>query len=201
MRTETITYKIYPFEELDDKAKEKARDWFKEDYPDYEWWDYTYDRWKEDLTEIGFNDPDFSFSGFCCQGDGASFTADLDLDKLIDCLMTCDPAAYKYRRLIGVQSTELTWPFWEGPKVIRTDSHYCHENTVRTELYLQDAGPRTAKLIDELQADIEALRYTLCRKLYRELEAEYDHMRSNEHVDETITINEYEFTEDGKIYP
>ena len=46
---------------------------------------------------------------------------------------------------------------------------------------------------------VEALR-DLARWLYRQLEAEYDHLTSDEAVDEGIIINEYTFTDGGRRF-
>ncbi len=40
---------IYKFDELSERAKEKARDWYREGALDYEWWDSVY----EDAKAIG----------------------------------------------------------------------------------------------------------------------------------------------------
>lgn len=44
-----ITVKLYQYGELSDKAKEKAREWFREGYDGYQSWEYI----KEDATNIG----------------------------------------------------------------------------------------------------------------------------------------------------
>jgi hypothetical protein len=49
MKTKTIT--LYTFDELSDKAKEQARNWFREGNFDYAWWQFTYD----DAERIGLN--------------------------------------------------------------------------------------------------------------------------------------------------
>ena len=64
-----------PFAQLDDDAKEAARDWYREAGFQHEWWDHIYEEWTEELKEMGFDGIDISFSGFASQGDGASFTA------------------------------------------------------------------------------------------------------------------------------
>jgi hypothetical protein len=43
----TIT--VYTFDELDEKAKDRARDWYRQGALDYEWWDSLYD----DAANIG----------------------------------------------------------------------------------------------------------------------------------------------------
>jgi hypothetical protein len=45
----------------------------------------------------------------------------------------------------------------------------------------------------------EALR-DLARWLYRKLEAEYDHLTSDEAIEEGIIVNEYTFTEAGRRF-
>ena len=45
----------------------------------------------------------------------------------------------------------------------------------------------------------EALR-DLARWLYRQLEAEYDHLTSDESIEEGIIVNEYTFTEGGRRF-
>ena len=60
---------------LSPAAQERARDWYRENCLDYEWWDSDYDHWKEKLAALGFTDADIKFRGFYSQGDGASFTA------------------------------------------------------------------------------------------------------------------------------
>lgn len=61
--------------QLDDRAKERARNWYREGGLDYDWWEYTIDEWKTELEDMGFDGVDINFSGFSSQGDGASFTA------------------------------------------------------------------------------------------------------------------------------
>ena len=47
--------------------------------------------------------------------------------------------------------------------------------------------------------ETEALR-DLARWLYRQLEAEYDHLTSDEAIEEGIIVNEYTFTEAGRRF-
>jgi hypothetical protein len=77
----------FTIDQLDDRAKENARSWWREGAADYEWWDFIYEDWKEWLERAGFSGPDISFSGFSSQGDGASFTANsFDFNKFVEML-------------------------------------------------------------------------------------------------------------------
>lgn len=162
----TIKTEVYTYEELlklaekhkgtDEgkswsRAAEKARDWLGEANTDFEWWEYTYDLWKEALDQIGFENANISFRGFASQGDGASFTSSVNMRKLLNFLANppqgkdCVEADkdgkeifgpyivhhvkgvngnQRYNRLIKlVEAGQLS------AKVIRTDNHYSHENT------------------------------------------------------------------------
>lgn len=50
---------------------------------------------------------------------------------------------------------------------------------------------------DEATDGIKELLRDYMRWIYKQLEKEHEYQNSNEVVDETITINEYEFDEDG----
>ena len=50
---------VFYFDELDDSAKEKAREWYRDGALDYEWWDGVYDYCQDFLKYIGFElDPE-----------------------------------------------------------------------------------------------------------------------------------------------
>lgn len=64
MQTHTIT--TYTFDELDDHAKEKARQWYREGELDYDWWDSTY----EDAERVGLKITAFNLGrGQLCEGE------------------------------------------------------------------------------------------------------------------------------------
>lgn len=70
---QTKTYNIYTYNELDEKAKEKARDWYKDgnDYPflSEEMTEYAHELLKE--NSIQADDVKVFYSLSYCQGDGA----------------------------------------------------------------------------------------------------------------------------------
>ncbi len=99
-RTKQTT--VYTYDELSDKAKERARDWYREGNLDYDWWDSVYEDAATRGQELGINlrqktvklmrggtkhDPEIYFEGFYHQGQGSSYCAtwrmsDLQLDVL-----------------------------------------------------------------------------------------------------------------------
>lgn len=77
--------------EVSFSAYEHARNLCADVNTDHDWWDCTVETWKNALAEIGFLDADIRFSGFWSQGDGASFTASIDAEKIIS-LFVAPPA-------------------------------------------------------------------------------------------------------------
>ena len=175
-----LTKTVYTFAELKAKqakgkataeAVERAAQWLREGQTDHDWYDYTYEMWKSALAQVGFDNADISFSGFWSQGDGASFTASVDLDVLIN-FLAAPPAANecidsdgnggedfrpwlvhkcngvqsnpKFAKLLKIVHADLI----DGARVYRGDSHYCHEHTCSFEAEdLRDRGeyhPRTS---------------------------------------------------------
>jgi hypothetical protein len=75
---QTKTYNIYTFDELDEKAKEKARDWWKNgnDYPFLSEYmnEYAMELLKD--AKIKAHNVKVYYSLSCCQGDGAMIELD-----------------------------------------------------------------------------------------------------------------------------
>ena len=87
----TIETTIYEFDELSDEAKKKAIEhfgqWWHEDFDG----DCIKDNWKTKLEELGYENTDILFSGFCSQGDGACFKGGFHFDhKQSLALLPCD---------------------------------------------------------------------------------------------------------------
>lgn len=165
----TITKIVYAFKELLDlnkegkvtpKAIERARSWLREAATDFDWHSCVLDFWEHSLDQIGFENAEIAFSGFWSQGDGASFTATVDLEKLVAFLgdtieanngvevvdgkeqflpyvvhlLGRKPTNPKYRRLLSVQDRI------QDLAVERTSHHYSHERTCRFTASLNDDG-------------------------------------------------------------
>lgn len=207
MRTEEV--KIYKFDELDEKGKRKAREWFKEGYPDYEWWDDIFYIFIEKVKKYGINldEKDINFSGFGSQGDGASFVCDnVDLDKFLE--YTGIKIKHGLRKIF-IDNTHLF--------VERINHHYYHESTVQANVYYSDIGyndyyadyeaqkrNKIDKYLDyiayQLCDKLDELKDALCNELYKDLESYYYDLLSDECIDDDIIYNEYEFYEDGTRY-
>lgn len=183
MRTETIVRTLYQFDELNEKAKDKARDWYRDGALDYEWWDCTY----EDAARAGLE-----VTGFGLDRD-RHVTGRLTMSLVESCkaiLAEHGPDCGTYK----VASDFLTaYNILDNAKdeAIRAMTNEDIDNEKETDI------------LDHFETDVEDLTkqyaYALREEYASILQKEYEYLLSDECVDETIRANEYEFTEDGAI--
>ena len=203
MQTKTIT--TYSFAELSDEAKETARSWWREHGLDYEWYDCTFDYVKEVGAVLGIDIDKIHFSGFWSQGDGASFES-----------------SYRYKpgwrkalrkHAAGDNLKELERIGMELQRAQRFASYQITADTCQCGYYMGDMG-MIVELGDPPGGDgwptlegcphlweepVKAALKDFARWVYRALEKEYEYLNADEQVDEMLTINEYEFTAEGKV--
>lgn len=163
---------IYTFDELSDKAKEKARDWYREGALGYDWWDTTY----EDAETIGLKISEFDLGRASYVK--ASFMA------------SAEETAHK----IETEHGETCETYQDAKNYLKArnemiDTAEKDENGDFKDEYVLDEN------LDEL--DSEFLK-TLCEDYRIMLEHQMEYLLSDENADETIRLNEYTFTIDGK---
>lgn len=174
-----VTLTTYNITELEPQAQRKAIDWFLRDGS---YIDLDIDQYQDMLIEHGFINAQIHYSGFYSQGDGASFTADMD----------------KKTVLVG-QYYDLTIADFDLVVDV-VNSSYSHERTKRVETIIYDATDDKCELITQLQAELEELRINLCHRIYNGLCEQYDYQTSDKYVIAACMYNEYEFLIDGSLY-
>jgi hypothetical protein len=185
---------------------------------DYEWWhDTVYDDFNRicEIMGIELDKGEPSFSGFCSQGDGASWTGRYRAQGLgyagLEPLYTYDLAPAKIRKHASLDE-ELHHIADElcllgriyGPTyavVRRHDSRYCHSNTMcvrKWEYYDEeiDINEVDDKIIDHIEETLLDVFKALADWLYRSLEREHDYLTSDEAVIDTLEANEIEEEQD-----
>lgn len=200
---ETIEIKLYSFDELSEQAKDRAIEdtKYSEGYLNYEWWDSVYEDYKENIIAEYFDVTKIYFSGFWSQGDGAMFEYDGITDKLFNDFvdsLDLSPMRKQWLKTQGYVSAQG-----------RQSGHYYHEKSCSHRIYLEpnfswQSAETFANWIESFQDDFEEYvkdEYVeLACSLYSALEEEYDYLTSDEAIKEHLIINEYRFTEDGKVY-
>ena len=199
---------VYFFNELSDRAKETARDWYRNGALDYDWWDCTFDDAKTCLALLGFTVDKIFFSGFSSQGDGACFEGSWSAaDVKPGEIQKHAPSDTELHRI----ESELRAPALAFPNAslaVKQRGHYNHEHCTAftTDLGIdRDDEEHSAEEWDAISAKdreheeaLEELSRDAMRWIYRQLENEHDYLNSDEQVDELIEGNEYEFTEEGR---
>jgi hypothetical protein len=170
----TIETKVYEFNELSDKAKEKARAWYREGSFDYEWCDSTY----EDAKTAGLIIEGFGLD----RNRGATGKFIEDACHCADAILknhgdTCE--TYKTAEAFLKERDEIV------------DTAEKDEDGALVDEYELD------RKLDEIET--EFLRAIL-EDYSIILQNESEYITSNEYVDENINANEYTFTEDGKRF-
>ena len=97
---ETREITVFKYEELEGRAKDKARDWYMSTL-DYEWWDGDDANAKEEGKNRGFDIDDIRFRGFASQGDGASWTGHIIVRDFVKWMMEQPEDSPQYRRIGG----------------------------------------------------------------------------------------------------
>lgn len=189
MRIETYTKTIATFKELNKEQQEKVYDKLRYINTDHEWWDHTKEDFHAILEILGFYNIESNFSGFCSQGDGASFKAAFTLptkgDKVKDRLLKLKeyaPVYFKDAKSLLSELLDLDYQlsgYHTGLIIRKSTSRYCHNMTMQGE-----------------NDNLLNVARQLATKYYRSLESEYDYLSSNEAIKETIECNEYEFNLD-----
>lgn len=211
---EIVETTVYQLGELSDAAKEQARAWYREGGFDYDWYDSVFENFQRIADILGIalktrpvrlvggstrHEPQISFTGFWSQGDGASFQAFYAFRK--NAAREIRRYAPKDVRLHAIADALLATQrrnFYQLRADVSHRGHYYHEYcmAISVERNSPTWQDMTAEAEDSV---IEALR-DLARWLYRQLEREYEYLRSDEAVDETIAANQYTFTETGRRF-
>jgi hypothetical protein len=171
MRTAQINY--YKFDELSDKAKERALDWWRQGALDHDWWESIYD----DAARVGIKITGFD-TGRSCEITG-------------EFINTPDDTAAKILAEYGDGSDSIAAEARHYQKALAE-----FMATAEKDEY----GELSTYALEADKEDIEKefLRAVLENYLVA-LREEVDHLQSEEAAEETIRANEYEFTEDGAI--
>lgn len=204
--------KVYTFEELSDAAKEKARIWWREcESQNFGAFGEIYEPAETAAKLLGIEfeqkavklmgggtrqESQIYWSGFSSQGDGASFVGSYSYKK---------GSAKAVRAEFG--HDEKLWRIADGLAALQKrhgyqlearishEGHYSHSYTMSATVNRKDTGNEASA---EVETELLELMRDFANWIYRGLEGEYEYRMSDENVDESIEINEYEFTEDGK---
>ena len=214
---QTIT--AYQFNELSDKAKDKVREMF---YQEIDLSDVQ-DAFREEMQALGIYVEDIQYSIARGQGDGASWTGNVNIIPFLERLAPDNPMFTK-----GSMLVELIRDRWVSHvvSVSRNAFFYNHSGTMRIDNIEHfkdqdhDTHPAVRIRIGILQgASVHELFESIggedfleevgtailkeaqahANDLYKRLLADYEWYIGDEHIAECAEINEWLFDENGKL--
>ena len=194
MKTITKKYKVYNYTELSKEAKEKVRGTFGEDDADF-----TTEQLKEDFAYKlqedypYFKEAVFAWSLSNCQGDGLSFSCDVDLEKFIDIKIS------KIRARDKAAILELIYNVLS----VGNTGRYCYaaRSDIEFEFNVTDKEyPKIEKKALEIIEKIKDYYITACTKLEKQGYNAYEYLYSDEYAKNTSEANEYTFLENGELF-
>lgn len=218
-----ITITAYKFNELDERAKSKVREWYCENAMHHEWWDCVYETAKEDGLEKGFDIEDIRFSGFWSQGDGAHWTGRVDMMEFVEKNLD-DSSAWYGEDIILIELWRNGW-IDRFIQIHNQSYRYCHSGGMRMYEYpnhsldlepdddatLTQGVMQGANIYQLTQAFNyeqrinewcdEALEQAriFADDIYKKLRDEYEHYTSDECIADTCDVNEWLFNEEGRM--
>lgn len=171
---------------------------------EHEWWDSVYDNFKCVCKILGIElDKDEpSFSGFCSQGDGASWTGWYRTVQPTKATYDLAPALIreyapedKTLYAIADELCMLARVYYPAlAHVLRHDSRYAHEMTMCVSMVRpnDDAAEFADEVTDALEGALLVQFRALAMWLYNTLEQEYKFLISDLAVAHTLEANEIE---------
>ena len=205
-----IEITVYQFDELDKPGKESARTWWRGCEDTCFETDHMYDDFEAIANILGItfdqrdiplmngttrSQPTIYWSGFSSQGDGACFEGYYIYAKgAAKAVRAYAPKDSTLHQIADDLQTIQRPAFYKLSATTRHTGHYYHAYSMS----IYSTHDERWSTEDEADAISEALR-DFANWMYRQLESEYEYRMSDENVDESIRINEYEFTESGSI--
>ena len=202
---------VFTIDELSDAAKENARIWYRDQGLHDEWYDFVYEDFETICRILGVtlgttpvrlygggtrDKPQIYWSGFSFQGDGVSFAGQYSYARgAAKAIRAHAPQDTELHRIADELQALQRKNFWQVHASIRQQGRYCHEYTMTIEV--ERDSPTWQPMTDGAEDTvIEAIR-DLARWFYRQLRAEYEHLTSDQAINEALEVNAWTFTAQG----
>lgn len=194
----TIETTVFKFDELNESAKENARNWYRGCTDTSDWSESVYDDVKECGALIGITVDNIYFTGFSSQGDGACFEGSYRYKKeAVDDIAAHTGGMETLVNLAKELEKAQTNANFALTAKVKHSGRYYHEYCTDIDV---DYSIDSEQLRQDDETAIIGPMRDFMRWIYRELERAHDDYMSDVNIDETIRINEYTFTEDGKRF-
>lgn len=199
---------VYTFEELSDKAKERAREWYRDvAFQDGQWHEFTISDAVKigELLGISFlthdvplhggkkrAEPNVWFNLSYSQSDGACIEGTYSYGKgSVKAIRSYAPQDNVLARIASTLADVQKRYRYRAALAMHNHGNSVHAYGVQFD----DIGERPLSETDYNEV-VQALR-DFMNWIYKRLREEFEYQNADEQIDEAIINNEYEFTEDG----
>ena len=208
MKTVSVEYKVYKYNELSDDAKEKVREWYLNGQESFIFTDDC----KNDLYNLfGNNNLDVQYSLSYCQGDGFNIYGTIDAEDIFNCLDKHNGGTQleKFEGMLTDKEKRIILHYAQecGAIELPVNNRYCYSLADHINIEeewawrLEYACYRdiNVEVLKKFENLVREIFYTLC-KFYEEWGYNYFYEVSDEDLEEACEANEWEFLEDGIIF-
>ena len=187
---------VYQFNELSDKAKERARAWYRGADDDSFWEECVLEDAAQcaEILGISIKKNGIYYSGFWSQGDGASFVGSYAYKKgAAKAIRDHAPQDTTLHEIADSLQEAQRVNFYGAECTITHRGHYQHSGCMSFDW----ENPNRPDVLREEDSLTQPLR-NFADWIYSQLEQEYKYQNANAQVDESILANGYEFTSEGE---
>ncbi len=194
MQTITQQFNVYKFAELSETAKQKAINSELENFDFSFHAECIIDDFKNICDLIGVDVDQVYYSGFCSQGDGASFTGKAAYKKgALNALKQYAPLDDGLHGIVANWVEFQKRNFYKLSCNITHSGRYYHAYTMQFE-WIKDG------YFYDTKSDGEEILQDLANWLYKTLEREYDFQTDEKQLIENIEADNCLFLESGKPF-
>ena len=212
---------LYKYEELNDRAKQRARECYLEGGLDYSWWEFCYDDFARVAEILGIDlsqravplmngkcryEPEIYFSGFYHQGSGSSFCGTYGYAKgAVAKIKEYAPQDSELHCIAqGLQDVQRRHFYRLIADITSVSDYYIRveveDITSVSDYYIRvevEDSENRYRDIGDAEDDVRGLMNDFNDWMFKCLQDEYEYLTSDEAVEESIIDNEYEFDEYG----
>lgn len=209
MRTITVEYNVYKYNELSNEAKEAVKEWYLENQEPF----FFTEMCKEDLYVLfGKNNLDVQYSLASCQGDGLNIYGKINAESIINCLDNHYGGTQfeEFENVLTEEEKKAILSYAEdcGKIEIPMNNRYCYSiaeyiDIVENWMWELEWHNGYTNINEEALQKFEKLVREMFGKLCKTYEKwgyDYFYEISDTDLEEVCEANEWEFLENGMIF-
>jgi len=205
-----FTTNLYGFKELTLEVQQRVIDASRYFWVEYAgWYEFTFDDFEEVCKCLGVEiargrqgSRDIHFSGFCNQGDGASFEGQHRYRKgWRKALKTYAPVDETLESIgEALQEAQLRARY-NIQVTVTVAGHYCHSGCMRVDAELWDEErPVGDETLNQGEESITKALRRLADWLYVRLNDEHDYLTGDEYIREALSESDAEYYASGRVF-